>query len=65
VLKTLPCEVFLAAHASAFDGSAKAAAAHGGKGEDAFIDPEGCRASIERSEQAFERLFEQQSARPR
>jgi metallo-beta-lactamase class B len=65
VLKTLPCEVFLAAHASAFDGPAKAAAGRDGKGEDAFIDAEGCRASIERSERAFERLFEQQSARPR
>ena len=53
VQKALPCEVFLAAHASAFNGPAKAAAAAGGKGDAAFIDPKGCRAAIDRSEKAF------------
>jgi len=45
--------VFLAAHGSQFGGPAKAAAAAAGKGDAAFIDPEGCRAAIERSENAF------------
>jgi metallo-beta-lactamase class B len=60
VQKGLTCEVFLAAHASAFQGMAKAKAAASGKGEDAFIDPEGCRAAIERSEKAFEETLAQQ-----
>jgi metallo-beta-lactamase class B len=51
--KALPCEVFLAAHASVFGGPAKAAEAAAGKGDAAFIDPQGCRAAIERSEKAF------------
>ena len=53
VEKGLTCEVFLAAHGSQFGGPAKAAAAAAGKGDAAFIDPEGCRAAIERSENAF------------
>jgi metallo-beta-lactamase class B len=60
VQKALPCEVFLAAHASQFNGPAKAAAAAAGKGEDAFIDPEGCRAAIQRSEKAFLAELEKQ-----
>jgi metallo-beta-lactamase class B len=60
VLQRLPCDVFLAGHASAFDGMAKAAAALGGKGEGAFIDPGGCRAAVVRSEKAFEAILEQQ-----
>ena len=51
--KALTCEVFLAAHGSAFNGPAKAAAAAGGQGDAAFIDPQGCRAAIDRSEKAF------------
>jgi metallo-beta-lactamase class B len=53
VEKALPCEVFLAAHASAFDGQKKAAAAAAGRMEEAFVDPDGCKAAIERSEKAF------------
>jgi metallo-beta-lactamase class B len=52
-LKALPCDVFLAAHASAFAGPQKAAAAEAGKGEDAFVDPAGCRDAIARSQAAF------------
>ena len=53
VQKALPCEVFLAAHASVFNGPTKAADAAAGKGDAAFIDPQGCRAAIDRSEKAF------------
>jgi metallo-beta-lactamase class B len=60
VLEQLPCEVFLAAHLSAFGGEAKAEAAAQGKGDQAFIDPEGCRASIQRSKKAFETELERQ-----
>jgi metallo-beta-lactamase class B len=63
VEKALPCEVFLAAHASVFDGPAKAAAAAADKGDAAFIDPQGCRAAIDRSEKAFlEELTKQRGA---
>jgi metallo-beta-lactamase class B len=63
--KKLPCEVFLAAHASVFNGPAKAAAAAAGKGEAAFVDPQGCRAAIDRSEIAFQaELAKQQATGP-
>jgi metallo-beta-lactamase class B len=52
-LKALPCDVFLTAHASVFGGPQKASAAAAGKGEDAFMDPAGCRAAIARSQAAF------------
>lgn len=53
VEKGLTCEVFLAAHGSQFSGPSKAAAAGAGKGDAVYIDPDGCRAAIERSEKAF------------
>ena len=53
VEKGLTCEVFLAAHGSQFGGPPKSAAAAAGKGDAAFIDPDGCRAAIERSEKAL------------
>jgi metallo-beta-lactamase class B len=62
VLEQLKCEVFLAAHLSAFGGAAKAEAAAQGKGDQAFVDPEGCRASIERSKKAFEAELDRQRA---
>jgi metallo-beta-lactamase class B len=60
--KKLPCEVFLAAHASVFNGPAKAAAAAAGQGEAAFVDPQGCRAAIDRSEIAFQAELAKQQA---
>ena len=62
VLEQLKCEVFLAAHLSAFGGAAKADAAAQGKGDQAFVDPEGCRASIDRSKKSFEAELERQRA---
>ncbi len=59
VEKALPCEVFLAAHASVFGGPEKAAAA-AAKGDAVFVDPQGCRAAIERSEKAFLAELEKQ-----
>lgn len=49
-LKGLPCEVFLAPHASMFGYAAKS---RSGKA-DAFVDPEGCRDFIVQHEQRFE-----------
>jgi metallo-beta-lactamase class B len=61
VEKELPCEVFLAAHASVFGGPEKSAAA-ASKGDSVFVDPQGCRAAIERSEKAFLAELEKQRA---
>jgi metallo-beta-lactamase class B len=65
-LKALPCDVFLTAHASVFQGAEKSRAAAAGKGEDAFVDPKGCRAVVERSKNAFdEKLAAQRAGRGR
>jgi metallo-beta-lactamase class B len=61
VQKALPCEVFLAAHASVCRGPEKSAAA-ASKGDSVFVDPQGCRAAIERSEKAFSTDLERQRA---
>ena len=60
VQKGLTCEIFLAAHASAFNGLEKAKAAAAGKGEEAFVEPQGCRAAIDRTEKAFEATLTEQ-----
>jgi len=62
VQKALPCDVFLTAHASVFRGAEKSAAAAAGKGEDAFVDPNGCRSAIERSKKAFDDTLAAQRA---
>jgi metallo-beta-lactamase class B len=62
VLHTLPCEIFLAAHVSTFDGLRKAELARSGQGEDAFVDPEGCRAAVTRSERAFTAELQRQQS---
>jgi metallo-beta-lactamase class B len=64
VEKSLNCDVFLAAHASVFNAPSKAAAAAAGKGDAAFVDPQGCRAAIERSEKAFLSELEKQKTAP-
>jgi metallo-beta-lactamase class B len=53
VQRALPCDVWLTAHLSAINGLTKIEKAHAGAGEDAFVDPQGCRAAITRSQQAF------------
>jgi metallo-beta-lactamase class B len=63
VLKALPCDVFLAAHASAYDGPAKMVKAREGGKPNPFIDPEGYKQSIARSERAFLAELQKQSPR--
>ena len=66
IQKALPCDVFLTAHAPVFRGADKAAAAKAGKGEDAFVDPDGCRETIERSKKTFdEKLAAERAGRRR
>jgi metallo-beta-lactamase class B len=63
ILKALPCDVLLTAHASVFRGREKAAAAAAGKGEDAFVDLRGCQEAVARSQTAFaEELSRQRDA---
>lgn len=56
-LKALPCDIFLGAHASYFDGQAKAARLRADPdGSNPFIDPDGYLAFVDRAEQRFKEL---------
>jgi metallo-beta-lactamase class B len=61
VLKSLPCDVFLGAHAGYYGLKEKLARAQAGD-RNAFIDPEGYRAYIANREQAFEIELKRQQA---
>lgn len=62
VLKSLPCDIFLGAHASYYDGQSKAAAQRAQpKAANPFVDPKGYQAYID----AAERRFRDQLARER
>lgn len=65
ILKSLPCDVFLATHASFFDGPGKAEKLRAGAKENPFIDPQGCRAFIDRREKMYnEQIEKERSAEP-
>lgn len=65
VLKSLPCDIFLASHGSFFDLSDKRAAMAKGATPNAFIDPTGYGAYVDDAEQAFNaELHRQQRAAP-
>ena len=53
VLRSLPCDVFLAPHASFFNGLDKAARLRKSPEKNPFIDPEGYKAYLDRGEKAF------------
>jgi metallo-beta-lactamase class B len=53
----LPCDIFLASHASFYNGLEKEERLRKGANPNPFIDPAGYKAYLDRSEQAFrERL---------
>jgi len=58
--KRLPCEVFLASHGRFFGMDAKRKALDAGKA-DAFVDPDGCRTFIDRTEAAFRSELKRQN----
>lgn len=62
-LKTLPCDIPLAAHGVFFDLTAKRAALASGAPTNPFIDPAGCRRQLERSEAAFRKQLAQEKAK--
>lgn len=56
-LRGLPCDIFLGAHASFYDGVKKAESLRQGAKPNPFIDPAGYKAYVDRSEKEFrERL---------
>jgi metallo-beta-lactamase class B len=60
--RALPCDFFLGAHGSYYGIDAKRAALAAGTTRNPFIDPEGCRAHIDRAKQAIERQLREQQA---
>jgi len=57
VLRALPCDLFLAAHASFYNMKDKAERLKKGEGANPFVDPEGYRSYLDRNEKTFrERL---------
>lgn len=57
VLPTLNCEVFLASNGSFFDMAKKHDALMAGADPNPFIDPEGCKAYVERGEATYQKLL--------
>src|SRR5262249_10746770 len=60
VLKSLPCDVFLAPHGAMFGLQAKARRLAAGERPNPFIDPEGYRAYIRQSEAGYLRQLERE-----
>lgn len=58
--KALPCEVFLASHATFFGMVEKKKALDAGQA-DAFVDPKGCRSFLDRQEAAFRAELKKQN----
>jgi metallo-beta-lactamase class B len=57
-LRKLRCDVFLAAHGSFFNLTAKRGALQKGDNANPFIDPAGCKEYIDWSERGFRRVLE-------
>jgi metallo-beta-lactamase class B len=65
VLKSLPCDIFLGAHPSFFNGLEKAARLKEGSGTNPFVDPQGYQDYLAQSEKAYgEQLAREKTARP-
>jgi metallo-beta-lactamase class B len=60
VLKSLPCDIFLASHASFYDGLGKAERLRKGAEKNPFIDPEGYRTYVEKAEKRYRDLLEKE-----
>lgn len=62
ILKSLPCDVFLATHASFYDGLGKAEKLRAGAKENPFVDPQGYRAFIDRREKMYNEQLDKERA---
>jgi metallo-beta-lactamase class B len=61
VLKTLPCELFLGAHAQFYGMLKKRAEMEKTGSPMAFVDPAGCRRYLDEAEAAFDKAVAKQS----
>jgi metallo-beta-lactamase class B len=61
VLKRLPCELFLGAHAQFYDMLRKRAEMEKTGSPTAFVDPAGCRRYLDKAETAFDKAVAEQS----
>jgi metallo-beta-lactamase class B len=62
-LAALPCDLFLGAHASFYDGAEKARRLRAGAKPNPFIDPQGYRAYLSRTEAAYRERLAAERAR--
>lgn len=60
VLRSLPCDIFLAAHASFYDGLGKAERLRKGTETNPFIDPQRYKAYLDRNEKVFEEQLQRE-----
>jgi metallo-beta-lactamase class B len=64
-LKRLPCDIFLGAHLSYYDGAAKLARLRSGEtGANPFVDPDGFRTFVAKAEQRFRNQLAKEKATP-
>ncbi len=64
VLRELPCDLFLASHGSFYNLKDKAERRRKGEGPNPFVDPEGYKQYVERSEKAFRDRLAQETPQP-
>ncbi len=65
VLKSLPCDVFLAAHAGFYDGPGKAEKLRNGAKENPFIDPQGYKDFVALGEKRYlDRIEKERGGKP-
>jgi metallo-beta-lactamase class B len=64
LLKSLPCDVFLAAHGQFYDMLGKSKLLEQGQKSNPFIDPAGYRRYLDQSEKSFRKLLASQSQTP-
>ena len=60
ILKSLPCDIFLAPHGSFYDLTEKSKLLGQGEKQNPFIDPEGYKRYVEDAEKAFQKELERQ-----
>lgn len=61
ILRSLRCDVFLAAHGSFFSLREKMQRLEAGTDQNPFVDPQGCRAHVDRAERTFETQLRRQT----
>ena len=64
LLKSLPCDVFLAAHGSIYGMLEKVKLLEQGQKQNPFIDPAGYQSYLDQSEKSFKKLLASQSPAP-